>query len=236
MHFVKLAARLQLPGDLCCTPQHHVSGLGQAASLSQKQQYQTSSHMHEGFARGLQQLVQLCLTPQALTARLATTLAGPDTMQMFLSVQVEVIKAASLTWRQWHGNLYHGLGEAVYEIFNCACKYLEHCGGEDGSELSPIFIETTGDDTQWADALPAAESVLRCLFPGPDYSLGDKAIHDRVRLCLHQLRDSIYTSGPACTVEHCIKHNTIDLIALWYDMHTVNADAFPNRLNNLYTR
>ena len=94
---------------------------------------------------------------------------------------MEVIKAASLTWRQWHQNYYHGLGESVYEAFNNACKYLFYCGGSNSSDVSPIFIERSGDQARWADVLPAAESALKCLMPGPNYFIGDSALHERVR-------------------------------------------------------
>ena len=98
---------------------------------------------------------------------------------------MEVIKAASLTWRQWHQNYYHGLGESVYEAFNNACKYLYYCGGSNSSDVSPIFIERSGDEARWADVLPAAESALKCLMPGNNYFIGDSSLQNRVSTPLH---------------------------------------------------
>ena len=94
-------------------------------------------------------------------------------------LQVEVIKAASLTWRQWHQNYYHGFGESVYEAFNIACKYLYCCGGSNSTDVSPIFIERSGDEARWADVLPAAETALKCLMPGNEYFIGDSSLQDR---------------------------------------------------------
>ena len=96
--------------------------------------------------------------------------------------QAEVLKAASLTWRQWHGNYYHSLGESVYEAFNNACKYLHYCGGKNTSDVTPIFIERSGDEARWSDMLPAAETALKCLLPGNNYFIGDGSLQNRVGL------------------------------------------------------
>ena len=96
-----------------------------------------------------------------------------------LQEQAEVITAATLTWRQWHLNYYHGLGESVFEVHSLACKWLGYCGAANSSELAPIFIERPGDQASWAQFLPAAESALKCLFPGPNYFIGDDRIHNK---------------------------------------------------------
>lgn len=106
--------------------------------------------------------------------------------------QAEVITAATLTWRQWHLNYYHGLGESVFEVHSLACKWLGYCGASNSSDLVPIFIERPGDQASWAQFLPAAESALKCLFPGPNYFIGDNRIQDKMFL----LRTSAAGIGP----------------------------------------
>ena len=91
-----------------------------------------------------------------------------------------IIKAASLTWRQWHQNYYHSFGESVYEAFNTACKYMYYCGGSNSSDVSPIFTVRSADEARWADVLPAAESALKCLMPGNNYFIGDSSLQNRV--------------------------------------------------------
>ncbi len=97
-----------------------------------------------------------------------------------LQTQAEVLTAATLTWRQWHLNYYHGLGESVFEVHSLACKWLHYCGAANSTDLVPIFIERSGDQATWAQFLPAAESALKCLFPGPNYFIGDDRIQNKV--------------------------------------------------------
>lgn len=106
-------------------------------------------------------------------------------MQYLRALQAEVIKVATLTWRQWQGNFYHSLGESVFEAFNQACKYLHYCGGHNQTHVSPIFIERAGDQGRWADFLPSVESAVKCLFPSPNYYLGDSQLQHRVCCCLY---------------------------------------------------
>lgn len=101
-----------------------------------------------------------------------------------LQAQAEVITAATLTWRQWHLNYYHGLGESVFEVHSLACKWLGYCGAANSTDLAPIFIERPGDQASWAQFLPAAESALKCLFPGPNHFIGDDRIRDKVLFVL----------------------------------------------------
>ena len=101
-----------------------------------------------------------------------------------LQAQAEVITAATLTWRQWHLNYYHGLGESVFEVHSLACKWLGYCGAANSTDLAPIFIERPGDQASWAQFLPAAESALKCLFPGPNHFIGDDRIRDKVPFVL----------------------------------------------------
>lgn len=100
---------------------------------------------------------------------------------VLLQTQAETITAATLTWRQWHLNYYHGLGESVFEVHSLACKWLHYCGTANSSDLAPIFIERPGDQASWAQFLPAAETALKCLFPGPNYFLGDDRIKNKAR-------------------------------------------------------
>ncbi|DBA83598.1 hypothetical protein WJX77_006813 [Trebouxia sp. C0004] len=93
------------------------------------------------------------------------------------------IKAATLTWRQWHLNWYHGMGESIFEIYSSACTYLDYCGSQrNSSELTPIFIENPGDEKTWEEALPPAASALKCLYPTQAWWIKDKAIQDKVLL------------------------------------------------------
>lgn len=108
------------------------------------------------------------------------------------ATQAETITAATLTWRQWHLNYYHGLGESVFEVHSLACKWLHYCGTANSSDLAPIFIERPGDQASWAQFLPAAETALKCLFPGPNYFLGD----DRIKNKLFVLKTSATGIGP----------------------------------------
>ena len=103
---------------------------------------------------------------------------------LLLQTEAEVIKAATLTWRQWHLNYYHGFGESVFEVFALACKYLHFCGGSNSADLVPIFIERgqANDQASWAQFLPAAETALKCLFPGSDYFIGDERIRHKVNV------------------------------------------------------
>ena len=99
-------------------------------------------------------------------------------------MQVMRIKAATLTWRQWHLNWYHGVGESIFEIYSSACTYLDYCGSQRNStELTPIFIEKPGDEETWEEALPPAASALKCLYPTQAWWIKDKAIQDKV--CMH---------------------------------------------------
>lgn len=100
---------------------------------------------------------------------------------LVLQTQAEVIKVATLTWRQWHLNYYHGFGESVFEVFALACKWLNHCGGT-GKQLTPVFIERqqANDQAAWAQFLPSAETALQCLFPGPNYFIGDQRLTNKV--------------------------------------------------------
>ena len=100
-------------------------------------------------------------------------------VSVFLQSQAETIEAATLTWRQWHLNYYHGLGESVFEVHALACKWLNYCGAANRTELAPIFIERPGDQASWAQFLPAAETALKCLFPGPNYFIGDERIKNK---------------------------------------------------------
>ncbi|KAA6419671.1 MAG: hypothetical protein FRX49_10395 [Trebouxia sp. A1-2] len=108
------------------------------------------------------------------------------------AAQAEVITAATLTWRQWHLNYYHGLGESVFEVHSLACKWLGYCGAANSTDLAPIFIERPGDQASWAQFLPAAESALKCLFPGPNHFIGDDRIRDKMFL----LKTSAAGIGP----------------------------------------
>lgn len=99
------------------------------------------------------------------------------------AAQVMRIKAATMTWRQWHLNWYHGVGESIFEIYSSACTYLDYCGStRNSSELTPIFIEKPGDDLSWEEALPPAASALKCLYPTQAWWIKDKAIQDKVLL------------------------------------------------------
>ena len=100
-----------------------------------------------------------------------------------LQAEATVIKVATLTWRQWHLNYYHGFGESVFEVFALACTWLDYCGGPGSAALSPIFIERgqANDQATWSQFLPAVETALKCLFPGPNYFLGDNRIREKVR-------------------------------------------------------
>ena len=102
-------------------------------------------------------------------------------------LQVEAIKAASLTWRPWHHgqNYDHCREESVYEALNDACKYLHYCGGNNSSDASPICIEPSGDEARWADVLPAANSALKCLMPGNNCFIGGGAWQNRVSIPMH---------------------------------------------------
>lgn len=100
----------------------------------------------------------------------------------FLQSQAEIIQAATLTWRQWHLNYYHGLGESVFEVHSLACKWLHYCGAANSTQLAPIFIERPGDQASWAQFLPAAETALKCLFPGPNYFIGDERIKNKASM------------------------------------------------------
>ena len=131
-----------------------------------------------------------CNSPQEATVRILPPLnvtsadCTPDHLQCSdsssLQAQAEVITAATLTWRQWHLNYYHGLGESVFEVHSLACKWLGYCGAANSTDLAPIFIERPGDQASWAQFLPAAESALKCLFPGPNHFIGDDRIRDKV--------------------------------------------------------
>lgn len=91
------------------------------------------------------------------------------------------IKAATMTWRQWHLNWYHGVGESIFEIYSTACTYLDYCGSQRNStELTPIFIEKPGDEETWEEALPPAASALKCLYPTQAWWIKDQAIQDKV--------------------------------------------------------
>ena len=67
-------------------------------------------------------------------------------------------------------------------MHSLACKWLGYCGAANSTDLAPIFIERPGDQASWAQFLPAAESALKCLFPGPNHFIGDDRIRDKV-LC-----------------------------------------------------
>ena len=96
-------------------------------------------------------------------------------------MQVMRIKAATMTWRQWHLNWYHGVGESIFEIYSAACTYLDYCGSQrNSSELTPIFIEKPGDEETWEEALPPAASALKCLYPTQAWWIKDQAIQDKV--------------------------------------------------------
>ena len=95
-------------------------------------------------------------------------------------LQVQHIKVSTLTWRQYHLNYYHGMGEAVIDIYNLACKYLQYCGTRNSSELTPIYIEKPGDQMSWEQALPSAAQAMHCLFPGKAHWIRDSDIHDKV--------------------------------------------------------
>ena len=100
-----------------------------------------------------------------------------------LQQEAEVLTAATLTWRQWHLNYYHGLGESVFEVHSLACKWLGYCGAANSTDLAPIFIERFDYQATWAQFLPAAESALRCLFPGPNYFINDDRVRNKVSSC-----------------------------------------------------
>ena len=95
------------------------------------------------------------------------------------------IKAATMTWRKWHLNWYHGIGETIFEIYSTACNYLGYCGGtRNSSELTPIFIEDPGDPEIWEESLPPAASALRCLYPSQAYWIKDQAIQHKASSAL----------------------------------------------------
>ena len=128
-------------------------------------------------------------------------------------MQVMRIKAATMTWRQWHLNWYHGVGESIFEIYSSACTYLDYCGStRNSSELTPIFIEKPGADLSWEEALPPAASALKCLYPTQAWWIKDKAIQDKVlagSFCLvasgcHSSCSSISTLLNRCYV--CTQH------------------------------
>ncbi|KAL0019010.1 hypothetical protein WJX79_009020 [Trebouxia sp. C0005] len=106
--------------------------------------------------------------------------------------QVQHIKVSTLTWRQYHLNYYHGMGEAVIDIYNLACKYLQYCGTPNSSEMTPIYIEKPGDQMSWEQALPSAAQAMHCLFPGKAHWIGDSDIHDKVLL----LETAVVGIGP----------------------------------------
>ena len=105
-------------------------------------------------------------------------------------LQVQHIKVSTLTWRQYHLNYYHGMGEAVIDIYNLACKYLQYCETRNSSELKPIYIEKPGDQMSWEQALPSAAQAMHCLFPGKAHWIGDSDIHDKVN-SLHLSKNSL---------------------------------------------
>lgn len=106
--------------------------------------------------------------------------------------QVQHIKVSTLTWRQYHLNYYHGMGEAVIDIYNLACKYLHYCGTRNSSQMTPIYIEKPGDRMSWEQALPSAAQAMHCLFPGKAHWIGDSDIHDKVLL----LETAVVGIGP----------------------------------------
>ena len=65
-------------------------------------------------------------------------------------------------------------------MHSLACKWLGYCGAANSTDLAPIFIERPGDQASWAQFLPAAESALKCLFPGPNHFIGDDRIRNKV--------------------------------------------------------
>ena len=86
-----------------------------------------------------------------------------------------------MTWRKWHLNWYHGVGETVFKIYSSACNYLGYCGNTyNSSELTPIFIEDPGDPETWEEHLPPAASALRCLYPSQAFWIQDEAIQNKV--------------------------------------------------------
>ena len=90
------------------------------------------------------------------------------------------IKVATMTWRQWHMNWYHAIGEAIFEIYSSACTYLDYCGGHKNStELTPIFIEHPGDPWTWEDYIPPAAEAVKCLYPTQGWWIRDKPIQDK---------------------------------------------------------
>ena len=72
------------------------------------------------------------------------------------------------------------MGEAVIDIYNLACKYLQYCGTRNSSQMTPIYIEKPGDRMSWEQALPSAAQAMHCLFPGKAHWIGDSDVHDKV--------------------------------------------------------
>ena len=112
-------------------------------------------------------------------------------------LQVQHVKVSTLTWRQYHLNYYHGMGEAVIDIYNLACKYLQYCGTRNSSQMTPIYIEKPGDQMSWEQALPSAAQAMHCLFPGKAHWIGDSDIHDKVN-SLHLSKNSLQLMPVCC--------------------------------------
>ena len=100
-----------------------------------------------------------------------------------IDMQVMHIKVATMTWRQWHMNWYHAIGEAIFEIYSSACTYLDYCGGtKNSTELTPIFIEHPGDPWTWEDYIPPAAEAVKCLYPTQGWWIRDKPIQDKASM------------------------------------------------------
>ncbi len=85
-----------------------------------------------------------------------------------------------MTYRPYHRNYYHSLGEAIFAVHLLACTYFQYCQHGDGSDLTAVFIDTIDDPVDWDTSLQSANEALQCLTPRPAYTIKDPDLHERV--------------------------------------------------------
>ena len=100
---------------------------------------------------------------------------------MLCTLQLQVIRTATITYRPYHRNYYHSLAEAIFAVHSLSCTYYGFCSYGDGSDMHAIFLDSPEDPFDWDTTLPSAVAALQCLTPQPIVTLKDCKLRNKAR-------------------------------------------------------
>ena len=103
---------------------------------------------------------------------------------VFCIMQFQTIRKATITYRPYHRNYYHSLGESIFAVHSLACTYYGYCHYGEGSDLTAIFLDSPQDPFDWDTSLPSANEALQCLTPHHAYTVKDRKLCNKAR-CLN---------------------------------------------------